>query len=117
MSPPSTPRTILHPYPHPTHRLLPTSSATERMDQLYVSTLAALSAGQADPAAGALALASDPGAYQQQLAEAVTGVPVVREGYDTAYDMLLQVRLHAGLETVEDASRPVRLWCWLCLWC
>lgn len=65
--------------------------ATERMDQLYVSTLAALSAGQADPAAGALALASDPGAYQQQLAEAVTGVPVVREGYDTAYDMLLQV--------------------------
>ncbi len=78
------------------HHLLPTPPATERMDQLYMSTLAALSAGHTDPAAGALALAADPGAYQQQLAEAVTGVPVLREGYDTAYDMLLQVWLYGA---------------------
>ena len=67
------------------------------MDQLYTDTLQQLSAAAPDPSATALALAATPGQYAVQLAEAVTGVPMVQEGYGTAYDVLLQVASPAAL--------------------
>ncbi|KAI8471282.1 MAG: hypothetical protein J3K34DRAFT_458405 [Monoraphidium minutum] len=66
----------------------------ERMDELYAATLGALGGGDDDQAA---LVAADPSLYALQLAEAVTGGPVVREGYGPAYDALMRVAPPAAL--------------------
>ncbi|KXZ45834.1 hypothetical protein GPECTOR_50g628 [Gonium pectorale] len=69
----------------------------ERMEALYADTLTALTDGEADPGAAALVLAASPGQYATQLAERVTGSPMVTDGYDPVYDVLLKVVPPAAL--------------------
>lgn len=85
------------------------------MDRLYEASLGLLSSGapEGQQEAAALALRRDPDQYALQLAEAVTGVPVVQEGYGQAYDLLLKVAPPAALspEGVKKAHGQVRVRC------
>ncbi|EFJ53231.1 hypothetical protein VOLCADRAFT_86310 [Volvox carteri f. nagariensis] len=80
------------------------SSWSDRMDALYTDTLVALTEGEADPGAAALALAAKPEQYAAELAQRVTGSPVVTDGFDPVYDVLLKVAPPAAL-TPEGVAK------------
>ncbi|KAG2439619.1 hypothetical protein HXX76_004971 [Chlamydomonas incerta] len=84
----------------------------ERMESLYLDSLAAITAGEqaaitaggggergpAETEQAALALAASPEQYAVKLAEVVTGRPVVAAGYgDPVYDLLVQAVPPAAL--------------------
>jgi hypothetical protein len=74
------------------------------MNELYLDSLVAITEGEADPAAAALVLAEKPEQYAARLAERVTGNPVVTQGYDPVYNVLLQVVPPAAL-TLEGVAK------------
>ncbi|GIL62300.1 hypothetical protein Vafri_16578, partial [Volvox africanus] len=70
---------------------------SERMDALYADTLMALTDGESDPGAAALALAARPEQYASKLAQRVTGSSVLTDGFNPVYDVLLKVAPPAAL--------------------
>ncbi|GLC36716.1 hypothetical protein PLESTB_000790400 [Pleodorina starrii] len=75
---------------------------SDRMGELYAATLVSLT--EADPGAAALALAAKPEQYAAKLAQRVTGSPVVTDGFDPVYDILLKVAPPAAL-TPEGVAK------------
>jgi hypothetical protein len=82
----------------------------QRLDQLYVASLAQISDGGVDSAALALA---DPQQYSVQLAEAVSGEQVVKRGYGPAFDAVLAAAPPAAMtpEGIKQGHELVGGWC------
>lgn len=82
----------------------------QRLDQLYVASLAQISDGDVDSAALALA---DPQQYSVQLAEAVSGEQVVKRGYGPAFDVVLAAAPPAAMtpEGIKQGHELVGCWC------
>lgn len=64
------------------------AAEAEAMENMYAQSLRVLSGGDGKEES---LVATDPSQYASRLAEALTGGPVLREGYGAAYDALLQV--------------------------
>ncbi|GIL85540.1 hypothetical protein Vretimale_13382 [Volvox reticuliferus] len=77
---------------------------SDRMDALYADTLVALTEGESDPGAAALALAERPEQYAAKLAQRVTGSAVLTDGFNPVYDVLLKVAPPAAL-TPEGVAK------------
>ena len=84
------------------------AAEADGLDELYAASLRLIAEAEGAAADGdeedeeqaqaaALAIVADPATYAARLAEAVTGVPALREGYGAAYDALLAAAPPAAL--------------------
>lgn len=91
--------------------LCPIRAESDGMEALYADTLTALTEEEVNPGAAALVLAARPEQYAAKLAHLVTGSPVLKDGFDPVYNLLLNVAPPAALTTegVAKAHESVRI--------